>query len=319
MSPVEYARSAVAALLLGYFASPASAIEPGEMLRDCADCPEMIVIGPGSYRKGSPAGEAESEGTPARDTRNETPQESVVIEQSFAVSKFEITREQFARFVADEGYEPEWACKTWDFGSGAWGKRDTRYTWEDPGFEQGPDHPVLCVSYTDARAYADWLGRRTGEPYRLLTDEKWEYAARAGTATRRYWGDERETACRHANVTDLDTAERLGLGPDGLDGHVFPCRDGFPLTAPVGSFPPNTLGLHDMLGNAWEWVEGCMRLRQADGSEAPENCDERLIRGGAWQAHAWYVRSAKRDWAPYFLRSARVGLRVARDLEQAER
>jgi len=279
----------------------------------------MVVLAPGRYLKGSPLGEALGEGTPERDVRNETPQETAVIEAGFAVSKHEVTREQFAEFVAARGYAPEWACKTWDFEAGSWGKRDTRYTWEDPGFEQGPDHPVLCISYTDAKAYVDWLRQRTGQPYRLLTDAEWEYAARAGTDTRRYWGDDRASACQYANVTDLDTAERLGLGEVGLDGHVFPCRDGHALTAPVGSFPPNPFGLHDMLGNAWEWVEGCMQLRQADGSEAPENCDERLIRGGAWQAHAWYVRSAKRDWAPYFLRSARVGLRVARDLNDSEK
>lgn len=300
----------LAALLFG---SPA-ALSADDSFRDCPSCPEMVIVSPGRFIKGSPPGEALAEGTPERDARNETPQSETVIEDRYAVSKFEITRAEFAQFVADEGYAPEWACKTWDFDAGSWGTRDVRYTWKSPGFEQDEDHPVLCVSYTDAKAYVEWLSLRTGKTYRLLTDAEWEYAARAGSQSKRYWGDSRESACDHANVSDLDTAERLGLGPDGLDGHLFNCRDGFALTAPVGSFPPNGFGLHDMLGNAWEWVEGCMRVRSEDGTLAEENCSERLIRGGAWQAHAWYVRSAKRDWAPYFLRSARVGIRVARDL-----
>ena len=83
----------------------------------------------------------------------------------------------------------------------------------------------------------------------------------------------------------------------------------------MGSFRPNSFGVHDMLGNAWEWVDGCMYAVSPDGTEATEDCNERLIRGGAWQAKAWYVRSAKRDWAPYWLRIARVGLRVARNLD----
>ena len=304
------------ALLLALFATTVPSPALAEAFRDCPMCPLLVVIPPGSYIKGSPPGEAAAEGTPARDTRNETPQSDIDVER-FAISKYEITRGEFGAFVAQQGYDPEWACKTWDFDSDAWGTRDTRWTWDNPGFPQGADHPVLCVSYTDAQAYVAWLSDKTGHRYRLLTDEEWEYVARAGTQTARPWPGARGAACEHANVTDLDTAERLRIDPSVADNHVFPCRDGYALTAPVGSFPANALGVHDMLGNAWEWVEGCMSAPGAAGEPAQENCNERLIRGGAWQARAWYVRSAKRDWAPFFLRSARVGLRVARDLAPA--
>lgn len=303
------------ALLLVQQTPPALAQhEAGAVFTDCADCPDMVVIPPGTYTKGSPPGEALGEGTPERDTRNETPQENVAVTSPFAVSIHEVTRSQFAAFVADAGYDPDWECITWNFEDNTWGARDTIWSWDNPGFEQGDDHPVLCVSFTDAQAYVAWLTERTGQPYRLLTDVEWEYIARDGTQSARPWTG-REATCDYANVTDLDAAEFLKVEADDPENHVFPCRDGYPLTAPVGQFPANGFGVRDILGNAWEWVDGCMYTRPEDGSEAVENCDERLIRGGAWQAKAWYVRSAKRDWAPFWLRSARVGLRVAREIE----
>ena len=291
---------------------------PGTVFRDCPVCPQMVVIPPGRYVKGSPPGEAVAEGTPERDARNETPQEPVSVDKVFAVSVTEVTRAQFADFVAEEGYDLEWQCITWDFAANQWGARDMVWTWSDPGFEQGPDHPVVCISFTDAQAYAEWLSARTGEHYRLLRDEAWEYVARDRSQGARPWeganGPDREDACVHANVMDLDAADFLRVDAAPPDSHFFPCRDGYPLTAPVGRFPANSYGAHDMLGNVWEWVDGCMYAAPGAGESVTEDCSERLIRGGAWQAKAWYVRSAKRDWAPFFLRSARVGLRVARDL-----
>ncbi|MDE0244510.1 MAG: SUMF1/EgtB/PvdO family nonheme iron enzyme [Gammaproteobacteria bacterium] len=291
---------------------------PGTVFQDCPVCPQMVVIPPGRYVKGSPPGEAIAEGTPERDARNETPQEPVSVDKVFAVSVTEVTRAQFADFVAEEGYDLEWQCITWDFATNQWGARDTAWTWSDPGFEQGPDHPVVCISFTDAQAYSEWLSARTGERYRLLRDDEWEYIARDRSQGARPWedayGPEREDACVHANVMDLDAADYLKVDAAPPDSHFFPCRDGYPLTAPVGRFPANSYGAHDMLGNVWEWVDGCMYAAPVAGESVTEDCSERLIRGGAWQAKAWYVRSAKRDWAPFFLRSARVGLRIARDL-----
>ncbi|MCY4341394.1 MAG: SUMF1/EgtB/PvdO family nonheme iron enzyme [Gammaproteobacteria bacterium] len=316
-----------ATIVLAAFAAALSASDawsgqyaPGAQFRDCPECPQMVVAPPGRYVKGSPPGEALAEGTPERDALNETPQEPAGVKNAFAVSVTEITRAQFAAFVAEKGYEPDWPCMTWNFDAKQWGARGTLWSWSDPGFEQGPDHPVVCVSFTDAQAYIEWLSARTGERYRLLDDDEWEYLARDRSQRIRPWdgpnGTEREAACAHANVMDLDAADYLGVDPEAPDGHFFPCRDGYPLTAPSGSFEANSFGVHDLLGNAWEWVGGCMRTVPGAGLPTKEDCSERLIRGGAWQAKAWYVRSAKRDWAPYFLRSARVGLRVARDLNQ---
>ena len=289
---------------------------PGETFQDCQTCPDMIVIPSGSYIKGSPPGEAQKAGAPDRDARNETPQENASVTSSFAVSVHEVTRAQFAAFVAEAGYDPDWECITWDFEYDEWGARDTIWSWDDPGFEQGPDHPVVCVSFTEAEAYVAWLSQKSGQSYRLLTDIEWEWIARDGTQTLRPWpsGEDLSSACSYANVTDLDAADTLKVDANDPENFVFPCRDGFDFTAPVGSFPANGYGVHDIIGNAWEWVEGCMFTVPEDGSAAVENCDERLMRGGAWQAKSWYLRPAKRDWAPFWLRSARIGLRVARDL-----
>ena len=124
----------------------------------------------------------------------------------------------------------------------------------------------MCVNWDDVKAYVAWLSSMTGKPYRLLSEAEWEYAARGGTRTSRYWGDDASAQCAHAN------------GADGtLKAHysnwawvVASCRDGFVHTAPVGSFSSNGFGLHDVLGNVWEWVEDCWNERYvgapADGS-----------------------------------------------------
>lgn len=297
----------------------AAASLPGQVFQDCFNCPRMVVIPPGRFIKGSPPGEALGEGTPLRDAANETPQEPASVDTAFAISMTEVTRAQFSLFVAEEGYETQWPCITWDFQANQWGARGSLWTWSNPGFRQSPDDPVVCVSFTDAQAYTHWLSGKTGQPYRLLKDEEWEYVARSRTQTARPWDrigvSGRRNACAHANVMDQDAADYLKVDPSAADSHFFPCRDGYPLTAPVGRFAANSYGAYDMLGNVWEWVDGCMYAVPDTGGSAAEDCSERLIRGGAWQAKAWYVRSAKRDWAPFWLRSARVGLRVARDLD----
>ena len=105
---------------------------------------------------------------------------------------------------------------------------------------------MVCVSFEDAQAYIRWLNRKTGQHYRLPTEAEWEYAARAGTTTRRYWGDKPDDACQYANVAD-QSAKKVFPG-----WAVHHCDDGYVYTAPVGSFQRNRFGLHDMLGNVWD-------------------------------------------------------------------
>jgi formylglycine-generating enzyme required for sulfatase activity len=114
------------------------------------------------------------------------------------------------------------------------------------------EEPVVCVSWHDAQAYVAWLSKKSLKQYRLLNEAEWEYAARAGSTGRRHWADAEDAAtCRYASVADTSYKSVSPGAP------LFPCSDGFAYTTPVGRFPANAFGLHDMLGNAWEWVEDC--------------------------------------------------------------
>lgn len=200
----------------------------------------------------------------------------------------------------------------------AWGIMDADASWQSPGFPQGLDHPVVCVQWADAVAYAAWLSNKSGQKYRLLTDAEFEWLLRAGTTTVRWWGDGRDQACDYANVSDLTKAGIQKLPSDSAT--TFQCKDGYAFTAPVGSFKPNPFGVYDVFGNAWEWVQDCFAKTYdgapANGSAREDgDCSERVIRGGAWHADPWYIRSAKHDWAPPELNTARVGFRLARDFK----
>ena len=122
---------------------------------------------------------------------------------------------------------------------------------EDEGWGRGK-RPVINVTWTDADRYTKWLAEKTGKPYRLLTEAEWEYAARAGAGRARFFGIKREDVCTYANLYDRTAEAKLEFGMETL-----PCDDGYDVTAPVGSFKPNAFGLHDMLGNVWEWTEDC--------------------------------------------------------------
>ena len=245
----------------------------GQSFRDCADCPEMVVIPPGSFVMGS---EEDSDAQPVH---------SVRVGQALAVGKYHVTRGEYARFVEATGYSAD---------GGAW---------RNAGFSQTDRDPVVDVSWDDAKAYAQWLSRTTGKSYRLLTEAEWEYAARAGTTTRYWWGDD------------------IGWNRANCDG----CGSAWDnkRTSPAGSFPPNGFGLYDMEGNAWQWVEDCWvdnyvnapgdsSLARASGGD----CGRRVLRGGSWFSDPGLMRTAFR----YRLSSATrnfsdFGFRVARTPE----
>jgi formylglycine-generating enzyme required for sulfatase activity len=174
---------------------------PGEVFTDCADCPEMVDIGAGSFTMGSVASEA------GRD-EDEGPQCRVKMARPFALGRYEVKVGEFRRFVQATSHVTEAernvgnaGCYAYDDGDGKWDWRAGR-SWRSPGFEQTDRHPVVCVSWNDVQAYVQWLGRLTGQGYRLASEAEWEYAARAGSITSRPWGDDPNDACRHANVTD---------------------------------------------------------------------------------------------------------------------
>ena len=272
-------------------------------LRDCAACPELVALRAGEFEMGSPIHEDRWEGG------REDPRHKVTIARSFALGRFEVTRAQYAAFAAESGREAT-PCAAWQ--DGAWLATPAR-TWQEPGFGQTGEDPVVCVSWLDALAYTQWLARRTGRPYRLPSEAEWEYAARAGTVSARHWGEEAALGCRCANQGDR--ALRAALDLEG----VAECDDGRVYTAPVGSYLPNPWGLHDMLGNAWEWTQDCWNVgyhgAPTDGSAwTVGDCSLRVPRGGSWNSHQRNVRSANRGTYRADAAFFHIGFRVARDL-----
>ena len=269
---------------------------PGEVFQDCDDCPEMVVVPPGSFTMGSPSWE------PRRNSEEE-PQHKVTITKPFAVSKHEVTVAQYRRFVALTNRVGARGCRVWD---GRKWNGNPSLNWRDPGFAQHATHPVTCISWHDAKAYAEWLSSITRKEYRLLSESEWEYATRANTTTPFYFG---------ATVSS-DQANYNGnyvYGP-GQRGH-YRRR-----TVAVGGFPANAFGLHDLHGNVWEWVEDCWHK---DYRNAPStgkarrdsgNCSLRAIRGGTWNGGPWTLRSANRAKRPLGRRYHNLGFRVAREL-----
>jgi formylglycine-generating enzyme required for sulfatase activity len=266
--------------------------------RDCANCPEMVEIPPGTFMMGTDPEEARRAGISEDRAKSERPRHAVSVRSAFAVGKYHVTRGEFARFVQETGYRSPVGCAVWTSARG-WNV-DGGKSWRDPGFAQTDRDPVVCVSWEDAAAYAAWLARTTGKPYRLPAEAEWEYAARAGTTTAYYWGD--DAGRGNANCGWCDG--QMGKG-----------------TTPVGNFAPNRFGLYDMAGNAFQWVGDCFAKTYegapGDASVAlvsGRNCRSRVTRGGAWFYDAALARAGSRSSNPPDTRQSDTGFRVARPL-----
>ena len=268
----------------------------GTVLRDCPTCPLMTVLPAGHFQQGGSAG------APAF----ELPQHAVVIGAPFAMSTNEVTVAEFHEFVAAAPRDMS-GCATYD---GQW-QGHPEANWLAPGFEQGPTYPVTCASWDDAVAYAAWLSQRTGHRYRLPSASEWEYAARAGGEESSPWGADADQACLDANVADQSAAKRFP------GWNVFPCADHYVNTAPVGSFKANAFGLHDLLGNVFEWAEDCWSNDYAgaptDGlARVTPGCAEHEMRGGSWFSAPRYVTVSYRNRFAHDYRSSSVGIRLVR-------
>jgi formylglycine-generating enzyme required for sulfatase activity len=291
---------------------------PGAVFQDCADCPRMVVVPAGAFAMGSPA----AEGGRAAD---EGPQRQVSIAQPFALGRSEVTVAEFRRFVEESGYRTEAERDARSLGCSGFVYDDpaTRNpapeaftSWRNPGLAQAQadSHPVLCVSWNDARAYAQWLSRKTGRRYRLPSEAEWEYAARAGSAAARPWGDDPLQACRYANVADQSRFQAFGFG------QKHECTDGHYFTAPSGGYLPNRFGLYDMIGNVWEWTEDCWNPSHAGGpadasARQGGDCTQHVLRGGSWSTAPNFARSATRYRNAADFRDNLTGFRLARTLE----
>jgi formylglycine-generating enzyme len=281
--------------------------KPGSSFIPCRGCPEMVVLPAGRFTMGSPDDELGR-------GKDEGPQRSVRIDKLFAVSRFEITRAQYERFVRVTRRNVSGDCITDRRRSGEW-RPDPKTDFRDPGYRQSGRHPVVCVSWQDALDYAAWLRAETGAPYRLLSEAEWEYAARAGTTTAYPWGPDAASGCAYMNGTDA-TARRKYATLDYV-GDFGTCDDHSLNTAPVGSYRPNAFGLYDMIGNVGEWVADCSGPYRSGESPAAVggNCERRVVRGGSWGTVARQLRSAERVNQRATDRDDSIGIRVALDLE----
>jgi formylglycine-generating enzyme required for sulfatase activity len=269
-----------------------------DRLKDGSKGPQMVWIAAGSFEMGSNNGSS-----------REKPVHRVSITQPFAMGRYEVTVGEFRQFVNATGYrtdaEKKGSCYSWSSG----GKYINGVNWRSPGFSQNDNHPVVCVSWNDAMAYAKWLSQQTGKQYSLPSEAQWEYAARAGTKTARYWGNDADDACGYANVADKKAKQKYS------GWTIHNCTDGYVYTAPVGQFEPNAFGLFDMLGNVWEW---CADPWHSNYKGAPTDGqvwsggDEsyRVLRGGSWNYIPGFARTAGRRRITSVGRAGGYGFRV---------
>jgi formylglycine-generating enzyme required for sulfatase activity len=283
-------------------AAPAAAAPiPGTVIRDCPTCAAMIVLPAARFKQGFAA-------TDRGSVSYEKPQHWVDIIRPFAMSTDLVTVEQYRQFI-DATSRATQGCDTYD---GSW-KYRTENNWQNPGFAQSGLHPVTCVSWNDAVAYAQWFSAKTGHQYRLPSASEWEYAARAGGEAVYPWASNGANACAYANVADASAVRQY---PGWA---AFACDDGYANTSPVGSFKANQLGLNDMLGNAFQWTLDCWhadyRGAPADGSARTDgDCSERELRGGSWFTSPSYVRANYRNHFAADYRTSSVGIRLVREI-----
>jgi len=289
--------------------------KPGNVFRDCPDCPEMVVIPAGAFTMGSSASEKTWAATHGLDAApqhkfslrdfalavaDEAPQHKVSL-RSFALGTYDVTRHEYAAFVSETGYRSDGGC----YDNGPNSPKRGGASWKNPGFKQTDNDPVICVSWDDAQAYVSWLNRKLqrsdstsrDSPYRLPTESEWEYAARAGTTTRFWWGDDESAAAAHAWYKENSGGQ----------------------THPVGLKPANRFGLYDMAGNVWQWTQDCYAESYAaapNNGTAAEMGNQclRVDRGGSWYFPTWLLRPATRERNPADIRDKVMGFRVARTL-----
>lgn len=293
-------------------AAQTPAMPAGTRFRDCSDgtCPWLVVVPAGRFLMGSPETEE------GRYT-DEGPQHWVTLKKQFAVMQTEVTVGMFQKFVEETRYEAtKEGCNFWN------GKKwevNLKANWEVPFVDvpQTPQQPVVCVNWHDAQAFAQWMSRRTGQLYRLLSESEWEYVARAGTKTAYEWGEDNDHTqqCQHANGADQTAKNQFSLDNDR---ELANCEDGYAYTAPVASFKANQFGLYDTSGNAWEWVQDCREDYSAaetigEAVETKKNCN-RVLRGGGRSNNPQGVRPAIRYGLPPTGRNNDMGFRLARML-----
>ena len=276
----------------------------GTVFKDCPTCPELVAVPAGEFLMGStPAQGAAADG-------RESPQHKVSV-RGFAAGRFAVTRGQFAEFVKATNYQTdaERGGGCFALQASGWGIQP-KWNWRNPGFKQADDHPAVCVSWEDTQAYVGWLYKITGRNYRLLSEAEREYATRAASTTAYWWGD--SMTPEQANYNSGDAPASAGAAGTGKAAWRK-------ATVPVNQYAANPMGLYNVHGNVWEWVQDChhdnYQDAPTDGSAWAQQCvgKKRMMRGGGWVSEAAGLRSATRAWFAPDLPSHGGGFRVARD------
>jgi formylglycine-generating enzyme required for sulfatase activity len=272
--------------------------KPGGAFKECRNCPEMVVLPAGTFMMGAAPTESHY--------RDIEKQHRVTIAKPFAISRTEVTWDQWEACVRDGGCDGVGVDKALRL------KMDGTANADFVDWGRGT-RPVVGVSWYDAQAFVGWLNRKNGHDdlYRLLSAAEWEYAARAGTTTAYPWGDQLDH--NYGNFGK----EEPGLGPKAEGRDVWLAQ-----TAPVASFPANAFGLHDMHGNAFEWVEDCFLADLAntanDGSAIKDgSCSSREFRSGSYTSNPYMHRSGNRvrGYTPDTRGRNYMTIRVGRTLE----
>ena len=248
-----------------------------DTLRSGGEGPEMVVIPAGRFHMGCVSDQD------CDDT--EKPVREVVIARPLAVSKYEVTFDDYDRFTHPDKVD-------------------------DKGWGRG-QRPVMNISWEEATEYAAWLSAETGKSYRLPTEAEWEYAVRAGSTTKYQFGDDEAQLCQYGNHSDTSTDH---------EWRNTACSDGVgESTAEAGQYQPNSFGLYDMQGNVYEWVQDCWNNSYegapADGRAwTGGDCGLRVVRGGAWSFGPTLLRSASRHGLPGWGSEPYLGFRLIQDL-----
>ncbi|ASM48674.1 hypothetical protein PESP_a0420 [Pseudoalteromonas espejiana DSM 9414] len=252
---------------------PKSASRTASTTRSANVQSNVVVVPAGKFKMGDINGNG---------LANERPVIEKVIASSFAMQTKEVTVGAYESFVASTGYktqaEQSKGCAYYLNGEPVW---EANLNWRNPGFEQSSDFPAVCLTFNDAKAYAEWLSGETGQQYRLPNEVEWEYAARAGTETEYPWGNEIGKNLANCGWCGSEWSNKRA--------------------APVGSFSPNAFGLYDTVGNVWEWT-----AKESGESDV-------AVRGGAWNFAPSLARASTRlILAPDF-RSNYIGFRLVRE------
>jgi len=258
---------------------------------------KFIKIPSGSFMmwSGISASEVENQyGGKEKWYKDEHPQHRVTISKPFYMQSTEVTVGQWRTFAQDSGYKTEaetgggayvWTGKKWE-------KKEGTY-WDNPGFNQGDNNPVTCVSWNDVQEFIKWLNRKEGKEYRLPTEAEWEYGARAGSTTRFCYGNNK----------------------DGLGEYAWYRDNSGKRTHSVGEKKPNSWGLYDMHGNVWEWLQdryGDYPSGAVTDPTGPSSGSNRVNRGGSWGNDAGNCRSANRVRNEPGNRDNNLGFRLSR-------